>query len=108
MPLSRAGALKAPRQTWTDCYDNGSQVLVADRSQVHRARMHRTTPLAGLLTAIVLLASLPSPSAPVRAEGSSVTALAPLPPVATSDDRFGMVQGIQAPDLAFQAGARWD
>lgn len=69
--------------------------------------MHRTTAaLAGLLAAIVLLASFPC--SPARAEGSSAEILSSLPAVPPSDAWLGLVQGIQAPELAFQAGARWD
>lgn len=58
-----------------------------------------------LLAAIVIFTSLPT--APTYAEPRDVT-LAPLPAVDTDDGRFGMVQGIVQPDLAWQAGARWD
>jgi hypothetical protein len=68
--------------------------------------MQRTLAVATLLGAIVLLS--PVLHAPVSAQRSSAATVSPLPPVSTNDDRFGLVQGIQAPDLAFQAGARWD
>src|SRR5688572_33389003 len=70
------------------------------------SRWHQTLPIAGLLALIVLLGS-PAP-APVLAGRSTATSVTPLPPVATEDQRFGLVQGIQAPDLAHRAGARWD
>ena len=69
-------------------------------------RMHRTLSIAGLLAFVVLLASAPPP--PALADRSTAAAVTPLPPVATEDERFGLVQGIQAPDLAYRAGARWD
>ena len=61
--------------------------------------------LAALLAALVLLAS---PASQWALADPTVVAVAALPPVDTADERFGLVQGIQAPDLAFQAGARWD
>jgi hypothetical protein len=69
--------------------------------------MHRTRlAVAGLLAAIVLLASLPGSF--VGAEGDFAEVVSSLPSVPPSDAWLGLVQGIQAPDLAFQAGARWD
>jgi hypothetical protein len=69
--------------------------------------MQRTTvAVAGLLATIVLLASLPC--SPVGAEGGAAAIASSLPPVPVSDAWLGLVQGIQAPELAFQAGARWD
>jgi hypothetical protein len=62
--------------------------------------------LAGLL-ALAVLAAPPAPGL-ARAEQQTAASVRPLPPVASQDERFGMVQGIQAPELAFQAGARWD
>jgi hypothetical protein len=59
--------------------------------------------VAALLAAVVLLSSIPS----VHADPGTVS-VAPLAPVATTDDRFGIVQGVGAPDLALNAGARWD
>jgi hypothetical protein len=61
-------------------------------------------------------AAQPANPATAGAPAGSVTAanaptaatVAPLPAVQTKDARFGMVQGIAAPDLAYQAGARWD
>lgn len=67
--------------------------------------MHRTRAFTGLLAALILLTLLP-PS--VAADLNAVAAVSALPPVETADARFGLVQGIQAPDLALQAGARWD
>src|SRR5205823_14882698 len=63
--------------------------------------------VAGALRAMFVILALPPPllAADPRPAPSAVT---PLPAVSTSDGWFGMVQGIQAPDLAFQAGARWD
>ena len=61
--------------------------------------------LAAFLAAIVFL-TLP-PSVPARADSADV-AVRPLPPVTETDGRFGLVQGIQASDLALKAGARWD
>lgn len=60
--------------------------------------------ILGILAALVLLSSIPSGAG---AQGAPV-AVAPLPPVTNPDGRFGMVQGIHAPDLAYQMGARWD
>ena len=69
--------------------------------------MPRTPPIVTLLAAILVL-FLP-PAIPADADQSTVAAaVAPLPAVNSSDDWFGLVQGIQTPDLAFQAGARWD
>src|SRR5215211_9493681 len=67
--------------------------------------MPRNASLAAFLAALLLFT--PSPSIPARADQDTV-AVRPLPPVTESDGRFGLVQGIQAPDLALQAGARWD
>ncbi len=58
------------------------------------------------MAAILLATSLPISPADA-AEPKSAT-LAPLPAVETDDPRFGLVQGIVQPDLAWQAGARWD
>ena len=65
---------------------------------------------AALLAVLVLSSSAPTVPALAEAPGSSPSnaTVAPLPAVNTSDPRFGMVQGIAASDLAFQAGARWD
>jgi len=68
--------------------------------------MRSTSPLLALVTALVLVTSLPV--APSRAAEVSNATVAPLPAVDTDDDRFGMVQGLIQPDLAYQAGARWD
>jgi hypothetical protein len=62
--------------------------------------------MLALLAAIVLFASLPA--APTHAAEPRTSTLAPLPAVNTVDGRFGLVQGIVQPDLAWQAGARWD
>jgi hypothetical protein len=67
--------------------------------------MRLTPKLAALLAALLLLASAPTP--PLRAQ-SAVVSVNPLPPVSNPDGRFGIVQGIHAPDLAVRAGARWD
>ena len=70
-------------------------------------RMQSRSSLLALLAAIVLFTSLPA--APSHAaEPRNATTLAPLPAVDTDDGRFGMVQGIVQPDLAWRAGARWD
>src|SRR5262249_54771088 len=69
-------------------------------------RMQSRSPLLALLAAIVLITSLPA-SRTLAAEPRNAT-LAPLPAVDTDDGRFGMVQGMVQPDLAWQAGARWD
>ena len=58
-----------------------------------------------VLAAAVLLLSLPG--TPLQAD-QSVVSMPPLAPVTDTDGRFGLVQGIQSPNLAFQAGARWD
>ena len=68
--------------------------------------MQSRSPLVALLAAIVLFTSLPT--APTRAAEPRAATIAPLPAVDTDDGRFGMVQGIVQPDLAWQAGARWD
>ena len=62
--------------------------------------------MLALLAVIVLFASLPA--APTHAAEPRTSTLAPLPAVNTVDGRFGLVQGIVQPDLAWQAGARWD
>src|SRR5215212_11036803 len=67
--------------------------------------MRRKAALAAFLTILLLLT--PPPRIPAQAASDTV-AVRPLPPVTETDGRFGLVQGIQAPDLAFQAGARWD
>jgi hypothetical protein len=67
--------------------------------------MHRKSHLATILAAFLLLSSLPTTPARADPDPVAITALAP---VTSSDGRFGMVQGIQAPDLAYQAGSRWD
>ncbi|MCC6176710.1 MAG: hypothetical protein IT305_15485 [Chloroflexi bacterium] len=68
---------------------------------------------AALLAAVVLVAGLPIPPARAAEPGAASTApspvvAAPLPAVSTTDDRFGMVQGIVASDMAYNAGSRWD
>jgi hypothetical protein len=68
--------------------------------------MQSRSPVLALLAAIVLFTSLPA-SRTDAAEPRAAT-VAPLPAVDTNDGRFGMVQGIVQPDLAWQAGARWD
>jgi hypothetical protein len=68
--------------------------------------MQSRSPFLALLAAIVIFTSLPT--APTLAAESRASTLAPLPAVETDDGRFGMVQGIVQPDLAWQAGARWD
>ncbi|MDP8922721.1 MAG: hypothetical protein M3O34_07575 [Chloroflexota bacterium] len=78
--------------------------------------MIRQRSFAAVLAALVLFSSWPT--LPARAAeprdseapsaSATVATVAPLPAVATNDDRFGMVQGIGAPDLAYHAGARWD
>ncbi|MFN8523344.1 MAG: hypothetical protein U0821_09610 [Chloroflexota bacterium] len=57
-----------------------------------------------LAVAIILLGSLPGT---VRADPNTI-AVPALPPVTQPDSRFGIVQGIAAPQLAAAAGARWD
>src|SRR5215510_9045810 len=69
-------------------------------------RMQTRSPFLALLAAIVIFTSLPT--APTHAAEPRASTLAPLPAVHTDDGRFGMVQGIVQPDLAWQAGARWD
>ena len=67
--------------------------------------------LAALLAVLVLVSSTaPAPAGATQQTPDSWrdVAVTPLPPVAESDGRFGIVQGIQAADLADQAGARWD
>jgi hypothetical protein len=64
-------------------------------------------PQIAAIMAAVLLISLPQFSH-VRAEPEPVVSVAPLPAVSDTDGRFGIVQAIQAPDLALGAGARWD
>lgn len=56
--------------------------------------------------AALLLTSLWLPFPHVS--GASDYAVQPLPAVTTRDPRFGIVQSIQAPDLALQAGATWE
>lgn len=68
--------------------------------------MQLRSPCIALLAAVVLFTSLPT--APSHAAEPTTATLAPLPAVDTDDGRFGMVQGIVQPDLAWQAGARWD
>ena len=68
-------------------------------------RMRPTPQITAVLAALVLLSSLLGRSA--RAE-SNALAVSPLPPVSNPDGRFGIVQGIHAPGLAYNAGARWD
>ena len=70
--------------------------------------LHRS--FAAFLAALVLLSSVPPGSIRAEAPGPSPShaTVAPLPAVATTDTRFGMVQGIAAADLAYQAGSRWD
>ncbi|MGE3910510.1 MAG: glycosyl hydrolase [Chloroflexota bacterium] len=58
------------------------------------------------LAALLLFTSLPTTRL-LAAEPRNAT-VAPLPAVDTDDGRFGMVQGIVQPDMAWQAGARWD
>ncbi|MCC7372669.1 MAG: hypothetical protein IT306_29925 [Chloroflexi bacterium] len=62
--------------------------------------------LLAVLAATVLFASLPSSI--THAAEPRTAVVSPLPAVDTDDGRFGMVQGIVQPDLAWQAGARWD
>jgi hypothetical protein len=69
-------------------------------------RMRSTSPLLAMVAALVLFASVPV--APIRAAEVSNATVAPLPAVATDDGRFGMVQGLIDPDMAYKAGARWD
>ena len=95
---------------------HGLAILKASRRTEGRARlfhimagvrMQSRSSLLALLAAIVLFTSVPAvPS--FAAEPRNATTLAPLPAVDTDDGRFGMVQGIVQPDLAWQAGARWD
>ena len=75
------------------------------RIQSLRIWMYCKYRIGAVLIALLLLPSLPI--GPVRAEpqASSVPAL---PPVTDADGRLGIVQAIQAPELALQAGARWD
>jgi hypothetical protein len=68
--------------------------------------MQSRSPLLALLATIVLITSLPA-SLTHAAEPRAAT-VAPLPAVDTDDGRFGMVQGMVQPDLAYNAGARWD
>jgi hypothetical protein len=68
--------------------------------------MQPRSPLFALLTAIVVITSLPTSQA--RAAEPRNATVAPLPAIETDDGRFGFVQGIVQPDLAWQAGARWD
>src|SRR5919202_319544 len=66
-------------------------------------RMQSRSPFLALLAVIILATSLPIK--PAQAAEPYATTLAPLPAVDTDDGRFGMVQGIVQPDLAWQAGA---
>lgn len=66
----------------------------------------RSSLLAAVLAAIVLFTSLPASLTHAAEPRNAV--VSPLPAVKTDDGRFGMVQGIVQPDLAWQAGARWD
>src|SRR5215213_1953899 len=68
--------------------------------------MQLRSPLFALLAAVVFVTSLPA--VPTHAAEPRNASVAPLPGVDTDDERFGMVQGIVQPDLAWQAGARWD
>ena len=68
--------------------------------------MQSRSTLLAVLAAIVLFTSLPA-SLTHAAEPKNAV-VSPLPAVKTDDGRFGMVQGIVQPDLAWQAGARWD
>jgi hypothetical protein len=68
--------------------------------------MQSRSPLLAVLAAIVIFTSLPA-SLTHAAEPRAAT-VAPLPAVDTDDGRFGMVQGMVQPDLAYNAGARWD
>jgi hypothetical protein len=68
--------------------------------------MQSRSPLLAVLAAIVIITSLPA--ARTHAAEPRTATVAPLPAVDTDDGRFGMVQGIVQPDLAWQAGARWD
>ena len=70
-----------------------------------------------LFSALLLLASVgpvlaDSSAAPVpsASDGSSAlpSSVAPLPPVAGQDPRFGIVQAFENPTLAANAGARWE
>jgi hypothetical protein len=68
--------------------------------------MPARSPFLSILAAFVLFASVPV--APTRAAEATNAIASPLPAVATNDNRFGMVQGLIQPDLAYEAGARWD
>lgn len=68
--------------------------------------MQSRSSFLALLAAIVLFTSIPV--TPSHAAEPKAATVAPLPAVDTDDGRFGMVQGIVLPDLAWQAGARWD
>src|SRR4051794_4600713 len=69
-------------------------------------RMQLRSPLFALLAAVVFVTSLPA--VPTHAAEPRTASVAPLPGVETDDGRFGFVQGMVQPDLAWQAGARWD
>ena len=68
--------------------------------------MHPKPKLAIVLAVLVLISSAPAPSA--QSQERVPASVSPLPAVPTTDGRFGIVQGIASPDLAFTAGARWD
>jgi len=68
--------------------------------------MQLRSPLFALLAAVVFVTSLPA--VPTHAAEPRNASVAPLPGVDTDDGRFGFVQGMVQPDLAWQAGARWD
>jgi len=68
--------------------------------------MQLRSSLFALLAAVVFVTSLPA--VPTHAAEPRNASVAPLPGVETDDGRFGFVQGMGQPDLAWQAGARWD
>ncbi|MCC7107532.1 MAG: hypothetical protein IT307_20540 [Chloroflexi bacterium] len=59
-----------------------------------------------LCLTLALLVVVLSPPQPARLQGYE--AIQPLPPVASRDPRFGIVQALQSPSLASAAGATWE
>lgn len=64
--------------------------------------LHRFARARLVLLFLLCLASLP------RAAQAQSTPVKPLPPVKNEDIRFGAVQAFAAPDLAVNAGVRWE
>jgi len=72
--------------------------------------MQSRSPVLAVLAALLIFSSFPLPPAHASEPRSTTrnATVAPLPAVDTEDGRFGLVQGIVRPDMAWQAGARWD